>query len=78
MGGVLSLWTTPAAVGLEIGIEEDPLASEVVPQGGEVPIRSPTQGWPGWTPLHPGGRAQLEVPVDPGAVAQNVFLLLLL
>ena len=24
---------TPAAVSLEIGIEEDPLASEVVPQG---------------------------------------------
>ena len=54
----------PAAIGSEVGIEEDPLAGEVVPQGGEVAIRGPGQGWPGWTSFHPGAGTELEVPTD--------------
>ena len=75
----MSMWLLPAAISLEIGIEEDPLASVVVPQGGEVAIRGPGQCWPAWTPLNPGGRTQLKAPVDQSvcAVAEHFLLLLL-
>ena len=66
IGGSLKciVFSTPAPVSLEIRVEEDPLTSEAVPQGGEVAIGGPGKGRPGWTPLHLGGSAQPEAPVD--------------
>ena len=60
----LGICLQPAPIGPEVGIEEDPLAGEVVPQGGEAAVRGPGQGWPGWTPFHPGTGTKLEVPTD--------------
>ena len=60
----LAVCLLPAAISSEVGIEEDPLAGEVVPQGGEVAVRGPGQGWPGRTPFNPGTGTELEVPTD--------------
>ena len=60
----LAICLLPAAISSEVGIEEDPLAGEVVPQGGEVAVRGPGQGWPGRTPFNPGTGTELEVPTD--------------
>ena len=60
----LAISLLPAAIGSEVGIEEDPLAGEVVPQGGEVAVRGPGQGWPGGTSFHPGAWTKLEIPTD--------------
>ena len=54
----------PAAIGPEVRIEEDPLVGDVVPHGGEVAVRGPGQGWPGWTSFHTGAGAKLEIPTD--------------
>ena len=60
----LAVCLLPTAISSEVGIEEDPLAGEVVPQGGEVAVRGPGQGWPGRTPFNPGTGTELEVPTD--------------
>ena len=60
----LGISLLPAAIGSEVGVEEDPLAGEVVPQSGEVAVWGPGQGWPGWTSFHPGTGTKLEVPTD--------------
>ena len=58
----LAISLLPAAIGSEVGIEEDPPVGDVVPQGGEVAVRGPGQGWPGWTSFHTGAGAKLEIP----------------
>ena len=60
----LAISLLPAAIGPEVWIEEDPLAGEVVPQGGEVAVRGPGQGWPGWTTFYPGTGTKLKVPSE--------------
>ena len=60
----LAVCLLPTAISSEVGIEEDPLAGEVVPQGGEVAVRGPGQGWPGWTSFNPEAGTKLEVPID--------------
>ena len=60
----LGISLLPAAIGSEVGVEEDPLAGEVVPQGGEVAVWGPGQGWPGWTSFNPGTGTKLELPTD--------------